>query len=72
MVWLILGSCLNATMVSLLATNHPVGKGVASNKGTKKLSAASLYAVFGDPYGAECTALMSMKDEDGRPLKCKS
>ena len=49
------------------ATNHPVGKANVSNKGTKKLSAASQAAALAS-YGAARTALMSMKDEDGRPL----
>ncbi|QBK69394.1 Mu-like prophage major head subunit gpT family protein [Acinetobacter johnsonii] len=49
------------------ATNHPVGKSGVSNKGTKKLSAASQEAAAAS-YGEARTALMSMKDEDGRPL----
>lgn len=52
---------------AFFATNHLVGKNGVSNKGTKKLSAASQEAAKAS-YGAARTALMSMKDEDGRPL----
>lgn len=52
--------------------DHPVGDGngnviSVSNKGTAKLSNASLAAAKGS-YGAARTALMSMKDDEGRPL----
>lgn len=52
---------------AFFASNHPVGKGAVSNKGTKKLSIESL-AKAKDSYGAARTALMSMKDDEGRPL----
>ena len=52
---------------SFFATNHPVGNKTASNKGTKKLSIESLANAM-DSYGAARTAMMSQKDEDGRPL----
>lgn len=50
-------------------TDHPVGdKGlVYSNKGTAKLSAATLAAAQGS-YGAARTVLRKMKDDEGRPL----
>ncbi len=52
---------------AFFASNHPVGKGTVSNKGTKKLSVASQAAAQAS-YGAARTALMSMKDDEGRPL----
>lgn len=52
------------------ATNHPVGKAAVSNKGTKKLSVES-YAKALASYGAARTAMMSLKDEDGRPLNVR-
>jgi len=47
---------------TFFATNHPVGKSGVSNKGTKKLSAASQEAAAAS-YGEARTALMSMKDD---------
>ncbi len=41
--------------------SHKVGKKTVSNKGTLKLSAAS--------YGAARSAMMSLTDENGKPLK---
>lgn len=46
---------------------HPVAEGVASNKGTAALSAASQAAAQAG-YGAARTAMRTFKDEDGRPL----
>ncbi|MCE7510265.1 Mu-like prophage major head subunit gpT family protein [Alloalcanivorax xenomutans] len=51
-------------------TDHPVGKGVVSNKGTVALSIATLAAAQGS-YGAARTALRKMKDDEGRPLNIK-
>jgi len=48
-------------------TDHPVGKGVVSNKGTMPLSVASQAAAQAS-YGAARTALRKMKDDEGRPL----
>ncbi|MFZ5774031.1 MAG: Mu-like prophage major head subunit gpT family protein [Thermodesulfobacteriota bacterium] len=53
-------------------TDHPVGDGAGgtvsvSNKGTKALSNATLAAAQAS-YGAGRTAIMSMKDDEGRPL----
>lgn len=48
-------------------TDHPVGKGSVSNKGTKKLSIDSLAAAMAS-YGAARTAMRNMKDDEGRPL----
>lgn len=53
-----------------VATNHPVGKGTASNKGTQKLSAASV-AEAEASLGAGMTAMMQFKDDQGRPLNVK-
>jgi len=51
-------------------TDHPVGKGVVSNKGTAPLSVATL-ALAQASYGAGRTAMRKFKDEDGRPLGIK-
>lgn len=48
-------------------TDHPVGKGVVSNKGTMVLSVSSQAAAQAS-YGAARTALRKMKDDEGRPL----
>lgn len=48
-------------------TDHPVAGNSVSNKGTKKLSVASLAAAEAS-YGAARTAMMKFKDEEGRPL----
>lgn len=53
-------------------TDHPVGDGEGgtssvSNKGTKVLSAASRAAIAAS-YGAARIAIMSFKDDEGRPL----
>lgn len=48
-------------------TDHPVGDQSVSNKGTKKLSAAS-QALAMAGYGAARTAMGKFMDEDGRPL----
>lgn len=48
-------------------TDHPVAGKSVSNKGSKKLSIASLAAAQAS-YGAARTALRSMKDDEGRPL----
>ncbi|RJX32331.1 MAG: head protein [Oxalobacter sp.] len=50
------------------ATNHPVGKTVVSNKGTKKLSSATKAAAVAS-LGAAITAIMNLKDEEGMPLR---
>jgi len=49
-------------------TDHPVGDNSVSNKGTAALSASTLAAVQGS-YGAARTAIMSVKDEEGMPLR---
>lgn len=46
---------------AFFADNHPVGKGSVSNKGTAALSMAA--------YQAARSAMMSFKDENGKPLK---
>lgn len=48
-------------------TDHPVAGGVVSNKGTKKLSIATLAAATAS-YGAARVAMRKFKDEEGRPL----
>lgn len=50
-------------------TDHPVGeaKTSTSNKGTAALSAATV-ALAKASYGAARTAIMSFKDDEGRPL----
>lgn len=53
-------------------TDHPVGDGSGgvasvSNKGTKVLSNATLVAAQAS-YGAARTAIMALKDDEGRPL----
>lgn len=48
-------------------TDHPVGKGVVSNKGTMPLSISTLAAAQAS-YGAARTVLRKMKDDEGRPL----
>lgn len=48
-------------------TDHPVADASVSNKGTKKLSAASLAAAQAS-YGAARTAMRKFKDDEGRPL----
>jgi len=49
-------------------TDHPVGTTSVSNKLTNALSAANLAGVQGS-YGAARTAIMSLKDEEGMPLR---
>lgn len=49
-------------------TDHPVGDSVASNKGTKKLSAAS-FAAAQASYGAARTAMRRFKDNEGESLR---
>lgn len=54
-----------------IASNHPNGnKSTASNKGTKKLSIET-FAKAQASYGAARTAMMSLKDEEGRPLNVR-
>lgn len=48
-------------------TDHPVGGSSVSNKNTVALSAATLAAATAS-YGAARLAIMSFKDEEGRPL----
>ena len=48
-------------------TDHPVGAGVVSNKGSTALSAATQAAAIAS-LGAARTAMMAFKDEEGRPL----
>lgn len=48
-------------------TDHPVGDGVASNKGSVALSAATQAAAIAS-YGAGRTAMMKLKNDNGRPL----
>lgn len=54
----------------MISTNHKVGKLTFSNKGTKKLSIASLAAAQAS-YGVARTTMMKFKDESGRPLNVK-
>lgn len=49
-------------------TDHPVGKGVVSNKGTKALSSATKAAALAS-YGAARAAIMSFKDTEGMSLR---
>lgn len=49
------------------ATSHPVGKSTASNKGTKALDVSTKAKAVAS-YGAARTAIMKMKDDEGRPL----
>ncbi|KGA31962.1 Mu-like prophage major head subunit gpT family protein [Pectobacterium odoriferum] len=51
-------------------TDHPVRGQSVSNKGTKKLSAASLAAAQGS-YGLARKSLRNMKDEEGASLKIR-
>ncbi len=51
-----------------ISTQHPVGKALVSNKGTKKLSAATLAAAQAS-YGAARIAMKKFKDDRGRPLR---
>lgn len=48
-------------------TDHPVGSGTASNKGTAVLSVASQAAARAG-FGVGRTTMRKLKDEDGRPL----
>lgn len=48
-------------------TDHPVAGASVSNKGTAALSAATTAAAAAS-YGAARTAIMSFKDDEGRPL----
>ena len=48
-------------------TDHPVGAGMASNKGTKALNITTFQKAR-ESYGAARVALMNMKDDEGRPL----
>ncbi len=52
---------------SFIAADHPVGDGVASNKGTKKLDASTTAKANGS-LGAALTAMTSQKNDEGRPL----
>ncbi|KCX99157.1 head protein [Acinetobacter pittii] len=54
----------------MISGSHKVGKLTFSNKGTKKLSIASLAAAQAS-YGVARTTLMKFKDESGRPLNVK-
>ncbi|MEI7614095.1 MAG: Mu-like prophage major head subunit gpT family protein [Betaproteobacteria bacterium] len=49
-------------------TDHPVGDGSVSNKGTAALSCASKAAALAS-YGAARTAIMNLKDEEGMSLR---
>lgn len=51
-------------------TDHPVGKGTVSNKGTVALSVATQAAAKAS-FGAARTAMRNFKDDDGRPLGIK-
>lgn len=51
----------------MVDTDHPVGDGVVSNKLTKKLDGSTLAKAEGS-YGAARVAMMSMKNDEGRPL----
>ena len=51
----------------MVDTDHPVGDGTASNKGTKALSCATLALAQGS-LGAALTAMTSLKNDEGRPL----
>lgn len=51
-------------------TDHPVGKGVVSNKGTAPLSCDTLAAARAS-YGAARTAMGKFKDDEGRPLNVR-
>lgn len=55
---------------AFFATDHKVGKTTASNKGTKKLSIATLAAAQAS-YGAARIALMKLKSDEGRSLNIK-
>lgn len=55
---------------AFISDAHPVGKGVVSNKGKKKLSIESL-AKAQASFGAGRTAMMKFKDDEGRPLNAK-
>lgn len=48
-------------------TDHPVADGTVSNKGTKKLDNAT-QAKAKESYGAAREAIMTMTDDEGRPL----
>lgn len=48
-------------------TDHPVAGASVSNKGTAALSAATQAAALAS-YGAARTAIMTVKDDEGRPL----
>ncbi len=54
----------------MISGSHKVGKLTFSNKGTKKLSIASLAAAQAS-YGVARTTMMKFKDESGRPLNVK-
>ncbi|MFA2947637.1 Mu-like prophage major head subunit gpT family protein [Acinetobacter pittii] len=54
----------------MISGSHKVGKLTFSNKGTKKLSIASLEAARAS-YGVARTTMMKFKDESGRPLNVK-
>lgn len=51
-------------------TDHPVGDGVVSNKGTDRLD-ISTQAAAKATFGAARTAMRSFKDDEGRPLGVK-
>ncbi len=54
----------------MISGSHKVGKLTFSNKGTKKLSIASLAAAQAS-YGVARTTMMKFRDESGRPLNVK-
>jgi phage major head subunit gpT-like protein len=51
----------------MVDTDHPVGDGTASNKGTKKLDCSTLAKAQGS-LGVAITAMTSQKNDQGRPL----
>lgn len=51
-------------------TDHPVGKGLVSNKGSKALDCSTL-AKAQASYGAARTAMGKFKDDEGRPLNIR-
>lgn len=53
--------------LSFFSDKHKVGKGFVSNKGTKKLSTATLAAVE-ESYGLARQSMMELTDDDGEPL----
>ncbi|MDF7746166.1 Mu-like prophage major head subunit gpT family protein, partial [Klebsiella pneumoniae] len=53
-----------------LDTDHPVGSGVASNKCTKALSAAS-FATAQESYGEARSAMRDIKDDEGENMRIR-